>query len=193
MLKVKEIFNSIQGEGFYMGKPTTFIRLSGCGVSCNIRKFCDTDFINGEELEEEYILSKVKNKIVCITGGEPLEQDIKSLCYLLRTNGYKVHIQTSGTIDMSNDLFALTNHVVCSPKLPIEKLELSRVDEMKVVNVGQNIEQYYNYGGALHHYLQPLDRGGKYNISETLDKLNSLPSNQNWALSIQTHKFIGVK
>jgi len=192
MLKVNDIFHSIQGEGVFAGQLTTFIRLSGCNVKCNIKKFCDTDYNSGELLSEDYILSKIKHRIVCITGGEPLEQDIEKLCYTLRANGHQVHLQTSGTIDISKDLYALTNHVVCSPKLPVSKLRLHRCDEIKVVYIGQDINQYYKYGDANNHYIQPLEKEGSYNTNEVLVEMEKHINNK-WVLSVQTHKLLGLR
>ncbi len=190
MLRVNDIFDSIQGEGLYTGRLTTFIRLSGCNVKCNIKKICDTEYNSFDDMSENMILKKINNKTVCITGGEPLEQDIYKLCKLLRENGHLVHIQTSGTIDISNDLFAVTNHVVVSPKLPVNKLKITRCDEVKVVYIGQDVDSYYELGGARNHYIQPLDNNGVFNYIETYKKLKNLKNPTKWNLNLQTHKYI---
>ena len=98
MLKINEIFYSLQGEGADVGLPTIFIRLTGCNLRC---KYCDTEyaFYEGEEMEEEEIIGKIsrwKCKRVCITGGEPLLQDISKLIDLLMKKNYEVSIETNG-------------------------------------------------------------------------------------------------
>ena len=186
MLKVNEIFHSVQGEGVFSGRLTTFIRLSGCNVKCNIKKFCDTDYKSFTEMDEEDIINQVKYNTVCITGGEPLEQDIYKLCRRLRENHLQVHIQTSGAIDISDDLFSVTNHVVVSPKLPVDKLKIKRCDEIKVVYIGQDVNQYYKYAGANYHYIQPCEKKGVFNFNETIEELKRL--NGKWSLNLQQHK-----
>ena len=194
MLKVNDIFHSVQGEGFYTGQLTTFIRLSGCNVKCNIKKFCDTEYNSYKEMNEDEIISKLKYKTVCITGGEPLEQNIHKLCRKLRESGRQVHIQTSGTIDIDDDLFSVTNHVVISPKLPVDKLKITRCDEIKVVYIGQNVESYYKFAGARYHYIQPVEKNGSFNTKETFEKLSEMANNDKWRFNLQSHKYIkGIK
>ena len=77
MLKVNEIFKSIQGESTYAGLPCTFIRLAGCNLRCT---YCDTNYAyyHGKELSDEEIISKIEEygvKCVEFTGGEPLLQE----------------------------------------------------------------------------------------------------------------------
>jgi 7-carboxy-7-deazaguanine synthase len=95
-LKVNEIFHSIQGEGFWAGTPTVFVRLSGCNLHC---PFCDTQFkdfveMTGLEILEE--VSKYPIGIVVLTGGEPTLQPLDNLLQLLHNEGLKVHLETNG-------------------------------------------------------------------------------------------------
>jgi 7-carboxy-7-deazaguanine synthase len=74
MLKINEIFHSIQGESSFVGYPTTFVRTSACNLRCT---YCDTTYAyyDGKTLTEDDIVNEVANngaKHVCITGGEPL-------------------------------------------------------------------------------------------------------------------------
>ena len=103
-LIVNEIFNSIQGESLYAGLPCTFIRLTGCNLRCS---YCDTAYAyeEGATLTIADVIDKVSDyecPLVEITGGEPL---IQSETPLLITNliekGYKVLLETNGTIDLS--------------------------------------------------------------------------------------------
>jgi len=124
MLKVYEIFPSIQGEGLHIGTPAVFIRLVGCNLNCI---WCDTKYARtgGKEMTEEGILECLEEldeglRFVVITGGEPLIQDIEKLVYMLASHAYTVHIETNGTINMSNHLFV--DHFIVSPKLMSAKI-----------------------------------------------------------------------
>lgn len=100
MLKINEIFFSIQGESSYAGWPTVFVRTSGCPLRCT---YCDTQYAyyEGEKFSAGQILEKIKSfstKYVCITGGEPLAQPntvdlMTKLCDL----GFVVSVETSGS------------------------------------------------------------------------------------------------
>ena len=99
MLRVTEIFRSIQGESTHAGRPCSFIRLTGCPMRC---VWCDSEytFSGGEHETIDSILGKVRDfgcKLVEITGGEPLAQDetftlIERLC----DEGYEVLVETGG-------------------------------------------------------------------------------------------------
>lgn len=101
MIKINEIFYSIQGESSYVGWPTVFVRTSGCNLRCT---YCDTTYAyyDGEKQTLESIIETIASygaKYVCVTGGEPLLQsesfDLMSrLCDL----GYIVSLETSGSI-----------------------------------------------------------------------------------------------
>ncbi len=104
VLRVNEIFYSIQGEGSRAGEPCVFIRMTGCGLRCT---YCDTEyaFFEGEDFSIEDIMQRVEAfgcKLVELTGGEPLEQEgvYKLMDNLLR-NGYDVMIETGGHVDIS--------------------------------------------------------------------------------------------
>ncbi|MBN1272680.1 MAG: 7-carboxy-7-deazaguanine synthase QueE [Candidatus Aminicenantes bacterium] len=103
-LKTAEIFASIQGEGLRLGEATLFIRLSGCNLDCS---FCDTRFaLKGgvtqtttEILEKTlYLCRSFPAEWVCITGGEPLCQDISNLVKTLKDRGLKIQVETNGTL-----------------------------------------------------------------------------------------------
>lgn len=105
MLKVSEIFYSIQGEGRYTGIPMVFIRLQGCNLVCS---YCDTPYgqstKEGTEMSIEEVVEEVKKykncEWICITGGEPLtqEEELEKLVGALFDSGYKVEIETNGSI-----------------------------------------------------------------------------------------------
>jgi 7-carboxy-7-deazaguanine synthase len=101
MIKVNEIFFSIQGESSYAGWPTVFIRTSGCNLRCT---YCDTTYAyyEGEKKSLDQILETVQKcgtRHVCVTGGEPLVQpDVPELLKKLCDLGYIVSLETSGSI-----------------------------------------------------------------------------------------------
>ncbi len=144
ILRVTEIFHSIQGESSYAGLPCVFVRLTGCPLRCS---YCDTEyaFYGGTEMSQGDVLQAVRRyacPLVEITGGEPLHHPavlplIESLC----AEGYTVLIETSGAIDISPvDTRA---HVIMDVKCPgsgmVERMDwenlkrLSSKDEVKFV------------------------------------------------------------
>jgi 7-carboxy-7-deazaguanine synthase len=104
LIRITEIFYSLQGESSTVGFPTIFIRLTGCPLRCH---YCDTAyaFHGGDKLSIDSILTRIqafKTPYVCVTGGEPLAQPaciplLNSLC----DKKYLVSLETSGAIDCS--------------------------------------------------------------------------------------------
>jgi 7-carboxy-7-deazaguanine synthase len=100
---VCEIFKSIQGESTFAGQICTFVRLTGCNLSCT---WCDSIYARSEGTLKsiEDILAEVENlgtDLVEITGGEPLLQDeTPRLCRLLIDNEYTVLVETNGSLDI---------------------------------------------------------------------------------------------
>ena len=103
-LKIYEIFPSIQGEGLRQGEPTLFIRFAECNLKCD---FCDTKYAwqGGQEMTVTQALKKVQKihrtfpaEWVCLTGGEPLLQNIKGLVQSLKAEGFKIQVETNATI-----------------------------------------------------------------------------------------------
>lgn len=105
MLKINEIFYSIQGETTYVGIPTVFVRLTACNLRCT---YCDTKYSyhEGEMRDIQEILfeiSSYKTPYVCITGGEPLlQKEVHTLMHTLCDQGYKVSLETSGSKSIEN-------------------------------------------------------------------------------------------
>jgi organic radical activating enzyme len=120
MLKIAEIFASVQGEGLRQGEPTLFVRLAGCDLRCT---FCDTKaaWSGGKAMSAERVRDAVRRlrrrrpaAWVCLTGGEPLRQNIGPLADLLRADGLKVQVETNGT----RFLRAAVDWYTISPKPP---------------------------------------------------------------------------
>ena len=103
MIKINEIYLSVQGESTHTGLPCIFIRLTGCNLRCS---WCDTAyaFHEGKNMSIDEILQKVANfeiHLVEITGGEPLMQDnVYTLMKRLIEEGYKVMLETGGSISL---------------------------------------------------------------------------------------------
>jgi len=103
VLRINEIFHSIQGESSRAGEPCVFVRLTGCGLRCS---YCDTEyaFFEGSEMSVDSVMDHVRQfetKLVELTGGEPLEQDgVYSLIDLLLEERFEVMIETGGHMDI---------------------------------------------------------------------------------------------
>jgi 7-carboxy-7-deazaguanine synthase len=104
MLKINEIYHSIQGESTTAGRPCVFVRLTYCNLRCT---YCDTDyaFYEGKDMSVQQVIDEVENyncKLVEITGGEPLVQmdECLDLMKTLRELGYEVMIETGGSLSI---------------------------------------------------------------------------------------------
>jgi len=137
-LKTTEIFASVQGEGLRQGEPTIFVRLSGCNRRCG---FCDTKkaWRNGRETPVDKIMEEVVRlrrgfpaAWICLTGGEPLAQDVRPLVRRLHRAGFKVQVETNGTFPPDPEADWLT----VSPKPPDYEVHpgfVRRAREVKLV------------------------------------------------------------
>ncbi|NMC10288.1 MAG: 7-carboxy-7-deazaguanine synthase QueE [Methanothrix sp.] len=114
-MRIAEIFDSLQGEGPAMGRQATFVRLAGCNLRC---EGCDTELEQWQELTPLEVNEKVIGNRVIITGGEPTLQmpELSDLIMLLHRAGKEIHIETNGTILISEDILKMIHHAVVSPK-----------------------------------------------------------------------------
>ena len=135
ILRISEIFYSLQGEGFHSGTPAVFIRGAGCNLACT---FCDTDFSLKEKLTPEEIVERIAQypaKFVVLTGGDPTIQPegFKKLIGLLHQAGYYVTMETNGT---SADTLGV-DWITVSPKLSQGgEWMLRKGNELKLVYEG---------------------------------------------------------
>ena len=147
---VKEIYLTLQGEGFHTGKHAVFCRFTGCNLWTGLEKdrnkaictFCDTDFVgtdglNGAKYSSAELLADkidelwqkdLKDKLVVFTGGEPLLQLNKKLIDLLHSKKFKVAVETNGTIIPPENI----DWICVSPKKGA-KFKLKHGDELKLV------------------------------------------------------------
>ena len=188
VLQINEIFYSIEGEGLRVGQPTTFVRLSKCNLRCF---FCDTEFDSYSELSLDQIVDEVKQHSanwVCFTGGEPLGQNLVPLARTLRSEGYRLHIETNGTVDPLPELIDLIEHWTVSPKRRKITDGLTKITELKYV-VGKAFrEEYVEEGRAEYVYLQPESSESRY-TQKTLEILTRHPG---WRLSSRIHKILDL-
>jgi 7-carboxy-7-deazaguanine synthase len=104
MLRVTEIFHSIQGESSHAGRPCIFVRLAGCNLRC---RWCDSEytFTGGDQVSIDSVIARVSSygcNLVEVTGGEPLAQkEAFDLIGRLCDDGFEVLIETSGSIDIA--------------------------------------------------------------------------------------------
>jgi len=191
-LKVNEIFCSIQGEGHNTGIAMAFVRLAGCNLRCD---FCDTQYAldePGEEMDERRIIRQIKEydvQWVCVTGGEPFIQDLSPLTSLLKEEGFKIHIETNGTLLFKDVVFDwLTVSPKCRTKPDLKVLDNASEIKFVVDSAGalQDVDKFERWG--MHHYLQPV-----YNKAEMQDLcVDFIKKNPKWRLSLQMHKLIGI-
>lgn len=190
--KINEIFYSLQGEGYYTGTPAIFIRFSGCNLHC---PYCDTDHSDGQLLTEPEILEEVEkhpSQHVVLTGGEPSLFIDREFIISLHSLGKFVAIETNGTHPLPGN----ADWVTLSPKFDVQtgaELSLRECDEIKVIYHRQDMSIYSGIA-ARHHFLQPCDTGdpeeNRRLLSEAIEFCKEHP---HWRLSLQTHKFIGIR
>ena len=206
MYRVAERFFSVQGEGAYTGTPMAFIRFVGCSVGKKVCHSCDTAFEaplpwrHGGEFEAVSLADWAgRYGHVCLTGGEPLDQDLEPLLNLL--DGRLTHIETSGTVPLPEYLDRERTYVTVSPKPGYLEAVVQAADEVKVIVPGLgNGEGWPTLDNALEWasagltvYLQP--RNGRFDV----DKVNLryvqdlVAQYPQLRLSVQMHKILGVQ
>lgn len=179
--KVNEIFYSLQGEGFFTGTAAVFLRFSGCNRHCD---FCDTDFTGGRDMTADEVIDEIsqyKSRHLVVTGGEPTLQLDSELIRMIKAARFFIQIETNG----SNPIPTGVDWVTCSPKAA--PWQVDRIDELKIVYQGQDVEQIADLLPAQRHFLQPCS--GE-NIAETVAYILDHP---HWRLSLQTHKLINIQ
>ncbi len=195
-LPVMEQFYSVQGEGFYSGRPAFFIRLAGCDVGC---VWCDVkESWDAEEHEIKTIkdivseVTRTKADFVVITGGEPAMYDLTKLTNALKEVGCYLAIETSGVYELSGDI----DWVCFSPKkfkAPHESI-YAQANELKVIVFNKHdlawAEEHANkLNNDCKLYLQT--EWGKSDKMLPLI-IDYIKENPKWTLSLQTHKYINV-
>lgn len=199
MKKINEIFYSIQGEGCHTGVPSVFIRFSGCNLKCS---FCDTSHEEGRMMTDDEILEEIKKypaQQIVLTGGEPsLFIDEDFIILLRKATGKRIAIETNGTHILPSGI----DWVTVSPKVGMSptgdaSVKTVRADELKVVDVGQDLEPYFLLPCVSENtvmLLQPChvedEEENKKNTRRTIQRVMEDPR---WRLSLQTHRLVGVR
>jgi 7-carboxy-7-deazaguanine synthase len=191
MLHLAEIFYSVQGEGTFVGTPAVFVRLAGCNLACS---FCDTDYAVKFFEDVAGVVARVRSlggdcPMVVITGGEPLAQrETLALIDALRADGRRVHIESNGTIpvELPGDVW-----LCVSPKERLHPQMAARANEAKLIVDGRVPEEWVpQFGPGTALFLQP--EGNKPpNVALAMASAQAQPTR--YRISLQTHKFIGIR
>jgi len=191
VLQLAEIFYSVQGEGTWTGTPAVFVRLAGCNLAC---AFCDTDYALRFIASIDDVVARVRAEggdcpMVVLTGGEPLAQSATTaLIAALRADERRVHIESNGTIEVT---LPAGVWLTVSPKERLHPAMAARADEVKLIVDGRvPTEWTAAFPATTPIFFQP--EGNKpANVALAYDAAKAAP--ERYRLSLQTHKFIGVR
>ena len=195
MLPLMEEFYTIQGEGYHTGKAAYFIRVGGCDVGCH---WCDVKESWNADLHPPTFANtivehaKKYSDTVVITGGEPLMWSMDYLTKMLRKNGLKTHIETSGAYSFSGiwDWFCLSPK---KTKLPLEEV-YKEADELKMIIFNKSDFEFAEdhaakVGKNCELFLQP-EWSRKEKMTELI--VDYVMKNPKWKISLQTHKYLNI-
>jgi 7-carboxy-7-deazaguanine synthase len=209
MYSVKEIFYTLQGEGANAGTPAVFCRFAGCNLwsgreedresaACN---FCDTDFVGTDgtgggkfagarelaDAIDAHWPREHRHKFVVCTGGEPLLQLDADLIEALHGRGFRVAVETNGTVAPPSGI----DWICVSPKASTE-LALRQGNELKLVYPQADAPpDRFERLDFDHFFLQPMD--GPSREANTLAAIEYVLAHPRWRLSLQSHKIIGIR
>lgn len=201
-LRVMEQFHSIQGEGIHAGRSAVFLRLAGCSVGCT---WCDTKAswpAHGHPLVPvEHLVDTVRQAqpaLVVITGGEPLQQDLTPLCQALAPLAIPRHLESSGVAPLSGAFEWIT----LSPKRhrPPQPALLACCNELKVVihepadlDFAMAMATACHTMGSANPGPQLCVQPGAGSATGTRLAIQHVKRHPQWRLSLQTHKWLGVR
>jgi len=194
--RINEIFYSLQGEGVRVGTPALFVRFSGCNQACTAATVgfdCDTDHTAAKEMTLAKIIVDLRSagprcEWVVLTGGEPALQVDRELIDGLHEAGYRLAIETNGSIELPAGL----DWITVSPKMPEDKIQQRTADEVKyVLTAGQPLPT--STVRADHYLISPVFQEGCVD-SETLSWcIRLVQDNPPWRLSVQLHRLLGIR
>ena len=205
---VKEIFLTLQGEGGQAGKAAVFCRFSGCNLwtgreqdrATAVCTFCDTDFVGadgeggGKFADADALADAVEaawtggqsDRLVVVTGGEPLLQLDAPLIDALHARGFSVAVESNGTQVPPDGI----DWLCVSPKSDAPVVAV-KGQELKLVYPKAGVDPAAFAGLDFERfYLQPMD--GPDRISNTAAAVAYCLSHPQWRLSVQTHKYLGL-
>lgn len=212
---VKEIFYTLQGEGFHAGRPAVFCRFAGCNLwsgreadrAAAVCQFCDTDFVGvdgqgGGRFDDAESLAQAvsgrwpklqpqgtgnRKPLVVLTGGEPLLQLDAPLIDALHRQGFEIAVETNGTIPAPQGI----DWVCVSPKAGAV-LQQRSGHELKVVYPQPGLDFQALASLDFQHFrIQPMD--GPLIRDNTQRAIDFCLQNPRWSLSLQTHKALGIR
>jgi 7-carboxy-7-deazaguanine synthase (Cx14CxxC type) len=205
---VKECFLTLQGEGMQTGSRAVFLRFAGCNLWSGREqdrgmaecRFCDTDFVGtdgeggGKFASAEELAAHVEalwgsgseQRLVVITGGEPMLQLDDALVDALHSRGFRVAVETNGTLSAIAGL----DWICVSPKAGTEVVQ-RQGNELKLVWPQEGIDPTELEGWHFDHFLvQPMDCDSR---EEALQAAIGLAMDRpKWRLSLQAHKVVGL-
>ena len=164
MLKVNEIYFSIQGESGYAGLPCVFIRLTYCNLRCT---YCDTEyaFYDGKEMSLDEITAKVKEyncNLVQVTGGEPLfQEECPGLLTRLCDAGFKVLLETGGSLPVKD----LDNRVIVIMDLKTPSSGMVRKNMYENIDYLKDVDEVKFVIGSREDYDWSRDIISRYNLT----------------------------
>ena len=205
---VKECFLTLQGEGVQSGSRAVFLRFAGCNLWSGREQdraeaqctFCDTDFVGtdgeggGKFRDAESLADHVastwaagaENRMVVITGGEPMLQLNDALVDALHARGFRVAVETNGTLPALEGL----DWICVSPKAGTDVVQRSG-NELKLVWPQKGIDPAELEQWKFDHFLvQPMDYDeGDSAIEAAISLAMERPK---WRLTLQAHKVVGL-
>ena len=205
---VKECFLTLQGEGVQSGSRAVFLRFAGCNLWSGREqdrataecRFCDTDFVGtdgeggGKFKQADVLAAHVERlwgdgqdqRLVVITGGEPMLQLDPALVDALHARGFKIAVETNGTLPATAGI----DWICVSPKAGTEVVQRSG-NELKLVWPQEGIDPVQLESWAFDHFLvQPMDCAGREAAVEAAVRLAM--ERPGWRLSLQAHKVLGL-
>ena len=210
MYTLREIFFTLQGEGFHAGRAAVFARFAGCNLWTGREEdratatctFCDTQFVGvgpdgGRFATAGELAAAVAarwpadapggERFVVCTGGEPLLQLDGAAVDALHALGFTVAVETNGTQEAPRGV----DWITVSPKMGAP-LVLTRGDELKLVfpQAGGEPAQFEQMDFT-HFFLQPMDCAER--VQTTSAALAYCLAHPRWRLSVQTHKALGIR
>jgi len=208
---VKEMFLTLQGEGLQAGMRAVFLRFAGCNLWSGREEdrataectFCDTDFVGvdgdggGRFADADALADRVQSfwgtpgeggtKLVVITGGEPMLQLDAELVAALKTRGFRVAIETNGTLSVAEGV----DWICVSPKAGTKVVQRTG-DELKMVWPQPDLDVAEIESWDFRHWLvQPMDGPDAHQAHEAA--IRFVLDHPHWRLSLQTHKLLGLR
>jgi 7-carboxy-7-deazaguanine synthase len=178
------------------GAPSLFLRFSRCNLACSreIHGFdCDTEFESGRRMAIDEIVAELRSlsprcSWVILTGGEPALQVDRPLIEALHEAGWKLAIETNGTVPLLPGL----DWITVSPKVAEDALRQRTADEVKYVRAhGQPLPETVVV--AEHYLLSPAFDADRLDPRNLAWCIRLVQDNPPWRLSVQQHKLWGVR